>query len=257
MELKSYEELKGESIFEIEEYIRSLPWSEETSDETRTLVAGNLRALYYKLSVVVREQLPKFYVWRRRKPGPEDGLVKFRVGSHLYSSNVQSATKYPADMAATLCVENVNLFAIPVGRVELLQHRVVRYGLMEMELTQVAGTYLESDLPPVDRTKVREVSQSGVEGPVSDDHRELKPDGQQRGYVVLSQEERDQGFVRPVRDRYIHIECGTVTTMNKSIAETYARDPNFYSGTFCYKCREHFPLDQFVWVDEEGEQVGS
>ena len=41
--------------------------------------------------------------------------------------------------------------------------------------------------------------------PVTEDHRELKPNGQQKGYVVLSDEERAKGFVRPVRKSYVHV----------------------------------------------------
>lgn len=41
--------------------------------------------------------------------------------------------------------------------------------------------------------------------PVTPDHRELRPDGQQKGYVVLSEEERAKGFVRPVRKSYVHV----------------------------------------------------
>ena len=93
--------------------------------------------------------------------------------------------------------------------------------------------------------------------PVTDDHREIDPDtGMQKGYVVLSDDERAKGFIRPVRRSYVHSTCGTVTTMGQSIAETYARDPAFYSGTFCSHCRNHFPLDQFVW-DGTDQQVGS
>jgi len=43
--------------------------------------------------------------------------------------------------------------------------------------------------------------------------------------------------------------------MGLSLAETYARDPGFYSGTFCCNCGSRFPLDQFKWLD--GEPVGS
>ena len=93
-------------------------------------------------------------------------------------------------------------------------------------------------------------------GPVTPGHSELKDNGQQKGYVVLSPEERAKGFVRPLRRSYVHKPCGTITTMAPSIAETYARDPNFYSGTFCVGCREHLPLDQFVWEGTE-ETVGS
>lgn len=92
--------------------------------------------------------------------------------------------------------------------------------------------------------------------PEGHDHRELKPNGQQLAYLVLSDEERAKGFVRPYRDSYVHKPCGTVTTMGRSIAETYARDPYFYGGTFCVSCGKHFPLDQFVWDGTE-EQVGS
>ena len=93
--------------------------------------------------------------------------------------------------------------------------------------------------------------------PVTSDHREVDPaTGMQRGYVVLSQEERAKGFVRPVRRTYKHATCGGVTTMGISLAETYARDPKFYSGTFCAICRAHFPLDQFTW-EPDGSGVGS
>lgn len=91
-------------------------------------------------------------------------------------------------------------------------------------------------------------------------HREIKQDGsgQQNGYVVLAGEERAKGFVRPVRRSYVHLKCGTVTTMHRELAETYARDPHFYSGTFCVGCRAHFPVGadgQFVW-DGTSEKVG-
>jgi hypothetical protein len=92
--------------------------------------------------------------------------------------------------------------------------------------------------------------------PVTPDHREIdQATGMQKGYVVLSAEERAKGFVRPVRDRYTHLKCGAVTEMGRALAETYARDPKFYSGTFCCQCRTHFPLVEFVWLD--GEAVGS
>lgn len=93
--------------------------------------------------------------------------------------------------------------------------------------------------------------------PVTLDHREIDPaTGQQKGYVVLTAEERAKGFVRPVRHSYVHNACGTLTKMSSPLAETYARDPGFYSGTFCVGCRNHFPLDQFKW-DGTNETVGS
>lgn len=88
------------------------------------------------------------------------------------------------------------------------------------------------------------------------EHRNLKPNGQQAGYVVLAEEERAKGFVRPVRRSYRHLTCGVVTTMAQTIAETFARDPSFYRGGFCCGCRAHFPNDEFVWAGTD-EKVGT
>lgn len=146
--------------------------------------------------------------------------------------------------------------------------------------------------------------------PWTEESRELLPNGQQKDYVILCEEERKKGFVRPVRTAYQHVGptpptslrdltpeeleryarygyvkyeeydpprgsvvgsfwtqerldriggCGTVTTMARSLAETYARDPGFYSGTFCVGCGKHFPVGEdgeFVW-DGTDEKVGT
>jgi len=108
-------------------------------------------------------------------------------------------------------------------------------------------------VPPVDRSQRTLTDGSQV----TKDHRDLKPNGQQSGYVVLSDAERARGFVRPVRITYVHEKCGVATTMGKALAETYARDPHFYSGTFCVGCGSHFPVGadgEFVWDD--GSKVG-
>lgn len=154
-----------------------------------------------------------------------------------------------------------------------------------------------TDKPHVTLADGRSVPEDGS-------HRELKANGQQRDYVVLSAEERAKGYVKPVRRSYIHRgpdrlpdnlrdltpeeharydqygyvkyqpygengagllgrywtqpeidragkRCGAVTTTSQAIAETYARDPNFYSGTFCYACGTHYPLKEFEWEDGE------
>ena len=80
--------------------------------------------------------------------------------------------------------------------------------------------------------------------------RKIGPDGMQEKYLVLSEEERAKGFVRPVRRSYVHLKCGSVTTMGQALAETYARDPEFYDGTYCAACGAHFPVGpegEFVW----------
>jgi hypothetical protein len=136
---------------------------------------------------------------------------------------------------------------------------------------------------------------------------EDRGDGQQKGYVALSEDERAKGFVRPVRRSYVHVGkrpkyptrpldehekalydgtgfvafepypegsrsigrywtqaelesgCGTVTTMSLPLAETYARDPKFYGGTFCCGCHAHFDVGEkgeFLWADTD-ERVGT
>jgi hypothetical protein len=77
-------------------------------------------------------------------------------------------------------------------------------------------------------------------------------------YLVLSDAERAKGFVRPVRTSYRHETCGAVTVMGIGIAETYARQPDFYGATFCVRCSMHRPVGpdgEFVWLD--GSKVGT
>ena len=80
--------------------------------------------------------------------------------------------------------------------------------------------------------------------------------GQQKDYIVLSEDEIAKGYTRSFRDSYIHIKCGVLTRMSHSIAATYARDPKFYGSTFCVGCKQHYPLAEFVW-DGTTETVGS
>ena len=99
--------------------------------------------------------------------------------------------------------------------------------------------------------------------------------GQHKDYIVLCPDERAKGYVRPYRDKYIHVgeggfeidpnnpakhgrtngACGALTRMGTAIAETYARDPKFYGSTFCVGCNRHLPVAEFKW--EDGEVVGS
>lgn len=79
---------------------------------------------------------------------------------------------------------------------------------------------------------------------------------QSEAYLVLSKEEIAKGFVRPVRRSYVHDKCGVMTTMNITIAETYARDPNFYGYTYCIHCKKHLPVSEFKWANTN-EVVGS
>lgn len=85
-----------------------------------------------------------------------------------------------------------------------------------------------------------------------------EPVPQAEAYLVLSEEDRARGFIRPVRRSYVHQTCGTATTMAQSIAETYATNPSFYGSTYCSHCRMHRPVGEhgeFVWDD--GTKVGT
>lgn len=125
-------------------------------------------------------------------------------------------------------------------------------------------------MPSSPATKGRTMNKAEYPRTTLADGRQVYPDhrrpvakgprkGQQHDYVVLAEEERAKGFVRPVRRSYKHLTCGTVTTMGQTLAETYARDPFFYSGTFCCGCQDHFLVGEdgeFVW-DGTAEKVGS
>jgi hypothetical protein len=82
-------------------------------------------------------------------------------------------------------------------------------------------------------------------------------------YLVLSDEERAKGFVRPVVQTYVHaVElggCGVETRMGLALSETYARDPGFYWSTYCVGCRMHKRVGadgEFYWSGSlDGQQV--
>lgn len=88
---------------------------------------------------------------------------------------------------------------------------------------------------------------------------ERLPGGQAAAHWILSEEERAKGFVRPVRHHYKHEKCGGTTRMGDAIAETYAREPCFYTSTFCVPCGAYFPVGeggQFIW-EGTAEKVGT
>lgn len=78
-----------------------------------------------------------------------------------------------------------------------------------------------------------------------------EPGPQSGAYLILSEDERAKGFIRPLRRVYRHTTCGTVTTMAVRLAETYARDPTFYGATYCTGCQMHRPVSEFVWTADE------
>lgn len=82
---------------------------------------------------------------------------------------------------------------------------------------------------------------------------DTEPVPQHGTYLVLSEEERAKGFVRPLRRKYVHTGgCGAVTTMGLALCETYARQPDFYGATYCTGCSMHRPVGEFNWIEQDG-----
>ena len=93
-----------------------------------------------------------------------------------------------------------------------------------------------------------------------------EPVPQNEVYLVLSEEERQRGFVAPYRDHYLHVglgldgetKCKGVTSMGRALSETYAAKPGFYGATYCVKCQRHRPVGipeaggEFVWLQPNG-----
>lgn len=160
-------------------------------------------------------------------------------------------------LASTLCRK----FQIPttqenLGIVAGWMSTARSMGIANHLTSGIKMEHLESQaseiLPPV-----QEAIKTGLTTDPTDPRlHQVGKDGQNEAYIVLSEEERAKGFVRPVRRSYVHQACGALTTMGSALAETYARDPKFYGSTFCTGCRSHFPVEEFTW-DGTNERVGS
>jgi hypothetical protein len=77
---------------------------------------------------------------------------------------------------------------------------------------------------------------------VTPDHLEIDPNtGMQKGYVVLSEEERAKGFVRPVRRSYVHAGIRPKYELRELTAEEKERHAN--AGYVAY---EAYPEGEIV-----------
>lgn len=90
---------------------------------------------------------------------------------------------------------------------------------------------------------------------------DAEPGPQSEVYLVLSEEERAKGFVRPLYRAYVHHApgCGAVTRMGLALCETYARQPGFYGSTYCSGCMMHRPVGadgEFTWIGDDGLDTG-
>lgn len=85
----------------------------------------------------------------------------------------------------------------------------------------------------------------------------IGPDGQQKDYLVLSQEERAKGFVRPVRQAYRHVGlAGPVHPLRDLNAEELSR-----YGAHRYAKYEEYPgsaapLTGRFWTQADLDRVG-
>lgn len=120
----------------------------------------------------------------------------------------------------------------------------------------------------------------GLVRPVRNSYRHVGTPGPKYPLRDLAAEEQERyagvGYVRfeeypesesPVNGRYwtkadldkIGKGCGSVTRMGQAIAETYARQPDYYGSTFCVHCGTHLPVGEhgeFVW-EGTSERVGT
>lgn len=75
---------------------------------------------------------------------------------------------------------------------------------------------------------------------------EQREDGQYENYPTIE----DGEFEQEPRETYVHADgCGTKTTMSVELAESVARDPEYYGKTYCAGCQEHVPVSEVEWED--------
>ena len=79
------------------------------------------------------------------------------------------------------------------------------------------------------------------------DYGDRLPDGQFERHPTIDEGE----FVQPVRDLYVHDECGVETRMPEHLAKSVARDPDHYGKTFCAHCGEYVPTDEVRWAVDD------
>lgn len=69
-------------------------------------------------------------------------------------------------------------------------------------------------------------------------------------YLIAPPARVAKGYIRPYYESYTHAVCGKATTMDAAIAATYASDPWFYGGAYCFHCRMHRLHSEFTWPDK-------
>ena len=168
-------------------------------------------------------------------------IVPQSVGHHVYDSYHQDGV--PSIMPTAEAMEEddrrlAERYNLPPDQVQRLAETRAAVLATRSKVAPVHGTLTDD---PTDPALGRGV--------------DTEQTAQHERYLVLSVEEREKGFVRPVRLTYVHTKCGVATSMGQAIAETYSRQPSFYGSTYCMGCRMHLPVGEFRWND--GSVVGS
>lgn len=84
------------------------------------------------------------------------------------------------------------------------------------------------------------------------DYGEKLSDGQYENHPTIDEGE----FEQKIRDTYVHVDgCGASTTMKGDLPESVARDPSYYSKTFCTGCNDYVPVEEVEWKDGENWRV--
>ncbi|QAS68849.1 hypothetical protein HFTV1-gp16 [Haloferax tailed virus 1] len=80
------------------------------------------------------------------------------------------------------------------------------------------------------------------------DYGEKKDDGQYENYPTIDEGE----FEQKPRTSYVHVDgCGERTRMTGKLPESIARDPKWYTDTYCAGCKDHVPVEEVKWIDGE------
>lgn len=93
--------------------------------------------------------------------------------------------------------------------------------------------------------------------PNDPDLREHEPSGQQKTYLVLSEEERAKGFVRPVRRSYRHVGIpGPSNPLRDLTAEEHARYDQYGYVQFEMYPDAESPVTGRYWTQAQLDSIG-
>lgn len=92
--------------------------------------------------------------------------------------------------------------------------------------------------------------------PITPDHREIEREtGMQKGYVVLCPEERAKGFIRPVRQTYVHVGERPKYPTRELTDEEKERNKGYHTDYVLYEIypESESPATGRYWTQEQLE----